>query len=153
MRSIVGFAADDVGDWVAQLECHHRQHVRHRPPYRVVPWIDDPDERDRRIGSPLDCPLCDRCEIPDGLVLTRTTATWDEHTMPEALRRAHRVARGTWGRLRVESGSLRFVALTDPTTDAIVSPDAVQGIPPGVEHHVESNGPARFAIDFLTPES
>lgn len=79
----------------------------------------------------------------------RTTATRDERTMPAALRRAHRVATGTWGRLRVESGSLRFVARTDPMTDVIVESDLAQGIPPHVEHYVEPRGPTRLAIDFL----
>ena len=40
-RRIVGFVADEVGDWVALLDCHHRQHVRHRPPFRVAPWVED----------------------------------------------------------------------------------------------------------------
>lgn len=31
-RRIVGFDRDEEGDWVALLECGHRQHVRHRPP-------------------------------------------------------------------------------------------------------------------------
>jgi tellurite resistance-related uncharacterized protein len=148
-RRIVGFVADDLGDWVARLECYHRQHVRHRPPFRPAPWVEDAVERDRRIGTTLNCPLCDRCELPDGLVVVRTTATWDERTMPEALRRAHRVASGTWGRLRVEAGSLRFFARTDPLTDVIVESDRAQGIPPDVEHHIEPRGRIRFAVDFL----
>jgi tellurite resistance-related uncharacterized protein len=148
-RRIVGFVADDFGDWVARLECYHRQHVRHRPPFRPAPWVEDSAERDRRIGTTLNCPLCDRCELPDGLVVVRTTATWDERTMPNALRRAHRVASGTWGRLRVEAGSLRFVARTDPVTDVILESDRAQGIPPDVDHHIEPRGPIRFAIDFL----
>lgn len=82
-------------------------------------------------------------------MVVRTTATWDERTMPAALRRAHRVATGTWGRLRVESGSLRFVARTDPMTDVIVESELAQGIPPDVEHYVEPQGPTRLAIDFL----
>ena len=93
--------------------------VRHSD---VAPWVEDAAERDRRIGTRLDCPLCDRCEIPEGLTVMRTTATWDERSMPAALRRDHRVASGTWGRLRVEAGSLRFVARTDPITDVIVAP-------------------------------
>ena len=44
-RHIVGFQVDDVGDWAAQLDCLHRQHIRHRPPFRLAPWITDPDER------------------------------------------------------------------------------------------------------------
>jgi len=151
LRGIVGFVVDYVGDWAALLECRHRQHVRHRPPFRPAAWVEDPAERDRRIGTTLNCPLCDRCELPDGLIVVRTTATWDECTMPDALRRAHRVATGTWGRLRVESGSLRFVARTDPITDVIVESHRAQGIPPDVKHHVEPHGPTRFAIDFLGP--
>jgi tellurite methyltransferase len=153
LRSIVGFAADDVGDWVALLECHHRQHVRHRPPFRPAPWVEDQSERDRRIGTTLNCPPCDRCELPDGLIVVRTTATWDERTMPDALRRAHRVASGTWGRLSVEDGSLRFVARTDPITDVTVESDLPQGIPPDVEHHIEPHGRTRFSIEFLGSEA
>jgi tellurite methyltransferase len=153
LRRIVGFAVDDVGDWVALLECHHRQHVRHRPPFRPAPWVEDRAERDRRIGTTLNCPLCDRCEVPNGLIVVRTSETWDERTMPEALRRDHRVASGTWGCLRVQDGSLRFVARTDPVTEVIVDSDRPQGIPPDIEHHIEPQGPTRFAIDFLGPES
>ena len=126
LRRIVAFVADELGDQVAVLECHHRQHVRHRPPFRVAPWVEDAAERERHIGTTLDCPLCERCELPDGLTVVRTTATWDDVTMPDALRRAHRVASGAWDGLRVERGSLRFVAHTDPITDVIVGPDGSQ---------------------------
>ena len=71
--------------------------------------------------------------------------------MPDALGRAHRVATGVWGRVRVETGSLRFVARTDPITDVIVESHRAQGIPPDVKHHVEPHGPTRFAIDVLGP--
>jgi tellurite resistance-related uncharacterized protein len=151
LRTIVGFVADDLGDWVAVLDCHHRQHVRHRPPFRPTPWVEDAAERDRRVGTTLNCPLCDRCELPDGLTVVRTTATWNQRTMPDALRRAHRVAQGTWGRLRVMGGSVRFVARTEPRTDVVVAAGHAQPIPPGVEHHVEPQGRTRFAVDFLGP--
>jgi tellurite methyltransferase len=146
-RRIVGFQVDDVGDWAAQLDCLHRQHIRHQPPFRVAPWIADAEQRAARIDSAWDCPLCDRCELPADLVVRRTTDTWDERTMPAGLRRGHRVASGTWGVIRVECGALRFVARTEPATDVLV--DGQQAIPPDVEHHVEPQGPVRFAIDFL----
>jgi tellurite resistance-related uncharacterized protein len=152
-RRIVGFTLDEVGDWVAQLDCLHRRHVRHRPPFLLAPWVEDDAERDRRIGTLLECSLCDRCELPPDLVVVRTTPNWDERTMPAALRRSHRVAERTWGRLRVSSGSVRFVAATDPVTDVIVDVGLAQAIPPGVDHHVEPQTGARFAIDFLGPEA
>jgi len=151
LRKIVGFEVDDVGDWTARLDCLHRQHIRHRPPFRLAAWIEDEDERTRRVGITLPCPLCDRCELPVDLTVVRTTTTWDERTMPKALRRAHRVSSGTWGRLRVAEGSLRFFARTDPVTDIVVDAQRPQGIPPDVDHHVEPRGPTRFAIDFLVP--
>jgi tellurite resistance-related uncharacterized protein len=80
-----------------------------------------------------------------------TTTTWDEHSLPAALRTSHRVASGRWGRLRVASGSLRFLAATEPPTDAIVGATSAHGIPPDVEHRVELRGPVLVAIDFLGP--
>jgi len=147
-RRIVGFDCDEAGDWVASLDCHHRQHVRHRPPFVVAPWVEDARERVRRIGSVLDCPLCDRCEVPDGLVVLRTE-TCDGPTLPEALRRSHRLASGTWARLRVTSGSVRFVARTDPPTDVVVAPGGSQGIPPDVDHHVEALGASSLLVELL----
>jgi Protein of unknown function (DUF3565) len=58
-RAIVGFEVDEVGDWVAVLECTHRQHVRHRPPWQERPWVLTPEGREARLGSPLDCRACD----------------------------------------------------------------------------------------------
>jgi hypothetical protein len=58
-RAIVGFHLDDDGDWVAELACGHRRHVRHRPPLFPEPWVLDADARRERIGSPLECRLCD----------------------------------------------------------------------------------------------
>lgn len=146
---MTGFLTDDLGEWVAVLECHHRQHVRHQPPFRPNAWVLDDTERAARIGSTRDCPLCDRCELPDDLALLRTTPMWDESSVPAALRRNHRVASATWGLLRVESGSLRFTASTDPATDVEVPAGGSQAIPPDVDHHVDVTGPVRFAVDFL----
>lgn len=97
----------------------------------------------------MDCPLCDRAELPSDLHVVRTTAVWNEQTMPAALRRAHRVANGAWGRLRVQEGELRFRAKTRPGIDVIVRAGEVQAIPPDVEHAVEPLGPVRFFLEFL----
>jgi Protein of unknown function (DUF3565) len=58
-RSIVGFHRDDHGDWVAELSCGHSQHIRHRPPFELRPWILDDETRNARLGTARDCPLCD----------------------------------------------------------------------------------------------
>jgi tellurite resistance-related uncharacterized protein len=83
--------------------------------------------------------------------VVRTTEIWDEQTMPAGLRRAHRLAAGSWGRLRVEQGALRFRAQTHPPLYVIVGANATQAIPPEVEHEVEPRGSVRFFIEFLRP--
>lgn len=55
---IAGFHQDADGDWVAELACGHGQHVRHRPPWQMRPWVATADGRAARIGQAIDCPLC-----------------------------------------------------------------------------------------------
>lgn len=59
-RAIVGFHQDADGDWVAELACGHERHVRHRPPLFPEPWVLDAEARRERIGTPLDCSLCEQ---------------------------------------------------------------------------------------------
>jgi len=59
-RAIVGFHEDDEGEWVAELVCGHQQHVRHRPPFFPEPWVLEPEGRHERVGTPLECRLCDQ---------------------------------------------------------------------------------------------
>lgn len=62
-RTIVTFDQDEVGDWVAMLDCGHRQHVRHNPPMSYRPWVLDPAGRARFIGFTLNCRICDGDDI------------------------------------------------------------------------------------------
>ena len=58
-RRITGFHQDDEGQWVAELECGHTQHVRHAPPWQVRPWTTTPEGRAGRIGTVLRCKPCE----------------------------------------------------------------------------------------------
>jgi hypothetical protein len=67
-RKIVGSHQDDAGDWVADLECGHTQHVRHNPPWQSRPWVTTPEGRASRIGTELPCAKCiDRFLSPSTL--------------------------------------------------------------------------------------
>nr|WP_158750470.1 DUF3565 domain-containing protein [Acidobacterium sp. S8] len=57
-RSIVGFHQDELGDWIATLSCGHTQHVRHRPPWELRPWVVTEEGRRKYIGWPLFCKKC-----------------------------------------------------------------------------------------------
>jgi tellurite resistance-related uncharacterized protein len=149
-REIEGFHQDEVGEWVAELSCRHGQHVRHQPPFRERPWVRTAEGRAAAVGSAIECPLCDRAELPEGLTVARTAGPFDAATLPSGLQRDHRVAEGTWGRLRVLEGQVGFAMATEPPIDRRLGTGEEQPIPPGVPHAVTVDGPVRLEVDFLT---
>lgn len=149
IRTIEGFHQDDEGDWVAELSCLHAQHVRHRPPFQERPWVTSEPGRAEHLGSPLECPLCDRLELPGDLEVVRTAGPFDTETLPAALQRPHLVGEHTWGLLRVIEGAAVFAIETTPPTSVRVSAGDEVPIPPGVPHLLRIAEPVRLAVDFL----
>ncbi|MDA8350582.1 MAG: DUF3565 domain-containing protein [Pseudomonadota bacterium] len=62
-RRITGFHTDEHGDWVADLECGHTQHVRHNPPWINRPWVATPQGRAQTLGKTLNCKTCDETGV------------------------------------------------------------------------------------------
>jgi hypothetical protein len=62
-RRIVGFHQDPQADWIAQLECGHQQHVRHKPPWFVRSWVTTVQGRNNALGTLMECRLCDPPEV------------------------------------------------------------------------------------------
>ncbi len=58
-RKIVDFGRDDEGQWRAELDCGHYQHVRHNPPLMTREWVLTEEGRRERIGVELECKKCD----------------------------------------------------------------------------------------------
>jgi tellurite resistance-related uncharacterized protein len=148
IRQIVGYHQDEAGDWVAELSCLHNQHVRHRPPFLERSWILHEAGRADRLGSDIECPLCDRAELPDGLSLLRTAGPWDESAVPAGLRRSHRTSEGTWGMVRVLRGRTVLHLDLDPPLDAVLEAGGARAIPPGVTHDVEAAEPFEMVLEF-----
>ena len=148
IRSIVGFHADDQGDWVAELSCFHRQHVRHRLPFQERAWVLDAAGRAARVGTPIECPLCDRAELPEGLVVVGRAGPWDQDSLPAGLLRAHRTAEGRWGRLQVLDGSVDFQFEREGAPVVHLESGSGQTIPPGAPHHLVPAGAVRLELEL-----
>ena len=152
-RTIVGFCQDEHGEWVAELSCFHNQHVRHQPPFQERAWVLDQRGRSDRIGSEIDCPLCDRAELPVGLRVVRSAGPFDSTTLPAGLRKAQRVAERTWGQLVVLEGTVLFSLDTEPPVHVRLTAPASAPIPPGVPHAVSPEGPVRLVVNFLVSDT
>jgi tellurite methyltransferase len=152
-RAMRGFRQDAQGDWVAELECGHTQHLRHRPPFTLRPWVTTAQGRQERIGQTLECPPCGRSEVPAGYAAYRRTPAFRSGRIPEGLLRQHETKPGVWALLEVSSGSLDFIEqLGDGEHRTRVDAGGRAVIRPAVSHRVEPNGDVEFCIEFWHSE-
>ena len=147
-RAIVGFHRDEESDWVADLDCGHGQHTRHRPPFVNRPWVTSASGREAMLGRELDCPRCDRMEWPEGLEPHRRTPVFDERSVPAGLRSEHSTKRGIWARIQVLSGALCYHVGVPIERSFRVDPSSPATIVPEFPHRVETPGPVQFFIEF-----
>jgi tellurite methyltransferase len=148
-RAIVGFHQDERGDWVAELECAHPQHVRHRPPMEERPWVQTDEGRRSKLGAMLPCLYCDMPALPQGAKVYKTTHELTDRTIPEGMLQDHRTRAGTWGRIVVRQGKLMY-SLSEPKKSAWILRPGIDGIiAPGVSHWIAPHGPVKFVIEFL----
>jgi tellurite resistance-related uncharacterized protein len=80
----------------------------------------------------------------------RTTAIFDEATLPAALRREHRTKAGAWGIIRVVEGKLRLL-FPDGRAETL-SPAKAGLIRPEETHWVEPVGAMRMQVEFYDRE-
>lgn len=146
-RPIIGFGIDEQGDPYAVLDCGHRQHVRHNPPFSNRPWVMSDEGRRSKLGELLNCVRCDRAEFPEGFECYQRTPEFDEDSIPAGLRREHTTKAGVWGRIVVSSGRLCYHVQGTGTVIDLV-PETPGIIPPQVVHRVEAAGPVRFVVEF-----
>jgi tellurite methyltransferase len=148
-RAIVAFHEDDESHWVAALSCGHRRHTRYNPPLSDRPWVLTPEGRGSQIGVEIDCVQCDGREIPTGYEAYRQTPVFDEHTIPEALRRHHATKHGVWARIHVTAGALDYFLHAPFDRHERLTPGFPGIVLPEVEHRVEPSGPVSFFVEFL----
>jgi tellurite resistance-related uncharacterized protein len=148
-RAMRGFHQDGEGQWVAELECGHTQHVRHQPPFTLRPWVTTPEGRAGRLGQSLECAACDRREMPAGYAPYKRTATFTQATVPKGLLHDHQTKAGVWALLHVTRGALEFLEREGSgEAGQRVSAGQRATIRPGVEHRVAPLEEVEFCVEF-----
>jgi len=91
-------------------------------------------------------------QLPPGLEVYKRTPSFTETSVPAGLLGEHSTKAGTWGLIRVEAGTLRYL-VTDPRRDPaerLLTPEDPPGVvEPTIVHRVEPQGPVRFHVEFL----
>lgn len=149
-RPITGFGRDADDDWFAVLDCGHRQHVRHRPPFFNRPWVTTGTGRASRLGAPLDCLLCDRFELPDSMQAVERTPVFTAAKLPAWLRQGRASDAGIWTMIVVTEGHLRCIA-GEPGRTRELTVEAPGIVPPQFHYRLEPIGPARFYLETYRP--
>ena len=91
-------------------------------------------------------------DLPDNVVSYKRTPEFSEDTVPKGLLNAHQTKAGTWGKIVVLEGVLRYRILepeTETETEVTdLSPDLHGVVEPTVLHDVEPLGIVRFYVEF-----
>ena len=87
-------------------------------------------------------------ELPEDVARYGGTSVFSEESIPASLRWAHRTKAGTWARIVVLEGRLRYRILEPDVEEAELSPGSPGIVEPEVLHDVEALGPVRFHVDF-----
>ena len=143
--TIAGFHQDSEGDWVAELACGHSQHMRHRPPWQRREWVTTPEGRAAYVGIAIDCPLCDRIQVPSGAREQGRSPMFTETTLPTALRADHRTKAGVWARIVVEEGTVEYHVRG---RTHLLGPGHVGIAEPEVPHHLVPRGQVQLHVEF-----
>jgi tellurite resistance-related uncharacterized protein len=91
--------------------------------------------------------------LPPDVSPYQRTREFTESTVPDGLRRRHTTKPGTWARIHVLEGSLRYRILEPAVEEHVLSPERFGVVEPEVPHEVEPLGAVRFFVEFLRRNS
>ena len=86
--------------------------------------------------------------LPEGVARYGGTPEFSEGSIPASLLRSHRTKAGTWAKIVVLEGRLRYRILEPEFEEVELSPERPGIVEPEVLHEVEAIGRVRFRVDF-----
>lgn len=86
--------------------------------------------------------------FPEGVQPYKRTDVFTEDTVPAKLQNRHNTKAGTWAKIVVLEGSLRYRILSDPPEEHTLSPEHPGVVEPTTPHEVAPLGPVRFFVEF-----
>lgn len=87
-------------------------------------------------------------ELPADVSSYKRTPEFDETSVPDGLLKAHQTKVGTWGKIVILSGALRYTILEPEVEEIVLSPDRHGVVEPTVLHEVAPIGNVTFYVEF-----
>lgn len=87
--------------------------------------------------------------LPEGVSSFSRTPEFSEESIPDGLKKEHRIRAGVWGRIVVLEGRLRYRILEPGIQDEELTPEVPGVVEPEVPHEVKALGKVRFYVEFL----
>lgn len=86
--------------------------------------------------------------LPENVRPYKKTPKFTNDTVPSGLLKSHTTKKGTWGKIVVLKGVLRYVIETVPAKEIVLSQDKFGVVEPEVPHHVTPQGEVEFYVEF-----
>ena len=87
-------------------------------------------------------------ELPIDVSSYKSTPEFTEETVPKGLLKAHQTKQGTWGKIVILEGRLRYRILEPKIEDVELSFEKYGVVEPEILHEVEPLGNVRFYVEF-----
>jgi tellurite resistance-related uncharacterized protein len=88
-------------------------------------------------------------ELPANVTSYNKTPEFTRATVPKGLLRRHLTREGTWGKIIILEGRLRYRILRPELEEIELSPERYGVVEPTVPHEVEPIGHVRFYVEFF----
>jgi tellurite resistance-related uncharacterized protein len=109
----------------------------------------DIGRRAPRIGGRRAAAVEPMKTLPTNAEVYKETPIFTEATAPAGLRARHTTKAGTWGRIVIFEGALRYRILEPVVEEHLLTPEHPGVVEPEVPHEVEPMGAVRFRVQFL----
>jgi tellurite resistance-related uncharacterized protein/quercetin dioxygenase-like cupin family protein len=88
-------------------------------------------------------------DIPASATSYKKTPEFTENTVPAGLQKAHQTKEGTWAKINVTEGRLRYRILEPELEEFLLSTEKYGVVEPTVLHEVKPEGRVRFHVEFF----
>lgn len=86
--------------------------------------------------------------LPSHVIAYKKTPEFNQDTVPAGLLKQHATKEGTWGKIIILEGQLRYRILEPSIEEIMLNTSYFGVVEPTILHEVETVGSVRFLVEF-----